>query len=212
MADYTTSTDVKAQIVEGFGSTDTSYDTLIGVLITAASRAIDRELGKWPNYFYPSSDATTRYYDGSGRGEIWIDDAVSVSSVSVSETGGVESTDYTLWGSTDYITWPYNYGPITKIILDEYNGSQSLFWAYPKSVKVSAVFGFSASPPEDVKQACEIQTIRWFMRAKQAYADNGAGGEFGQVTINMSGAGKPLNRLDPDVVALLYHYKIASGV
>jgi hypothetical protein len=89
------------------------------------------------------------------------------------------------------------------------NGAYSEFDAYPKSVKITGVFGYSATPPEDVKQACEIQVLRWFMRAKQAYADNGANAAFGQININL--ATRTASRLDPDVSALLWPYKMAGG-
>lgn len=209
MADYTTSTDVKAQIAEGFASTDTSYDTLLAALITSASRLIDREVGKWPDYFYPSTSDTVRYFDGNETPHLWIDDAVSITTVSVSDSGGRESSDYTDWSSSDWIAWPYNTTPITRIDVDVLNGSYSLFDAYPKSVKVTGVFGYSATPPEDVRQACEIQVLRWFMRAKQAYADNGANAAFGQVNINLGT--RTSNRLDPDVAAILWPYKIIGA-
>jgi K+-transporting ATPase c subunit len=47
------------------------------------------------------------------------------------------------------------------------------------------------------------------MRAKQAYADNGANAAFGQININL--ATRTASRLDPDVSALLWPYKMAGG-
>ena len=110
MADYTSAADVRAMVADsGNFSTDTSYDTLLGTYITAASRLIDRYVGGWDNYFYPSTDAETRYYDGQPGKELDIEPLLSLTSVSVSEYGYTASTSYTDWTeNSDFYVWPYN--------------------------------------------------------------------------------------------------------
>jgi len=94
MADYTTAPEVRALVTDSDFVTNTSYDAILGMLITAASRLIDRYVGGWDNYFYPTTDTATRYYDGSGEKQQWIDPAVSISEVAVDDYG--EST-YLAW-------------------------------------------------------------------------------------------------------------------
>lgn len=203
MADYTSSTDVRALVTDSNLTTDSSYDTVIGTLITAASRMIDHYCGGWDNYFYPTTDNVVRYYDGSGETAQEIDDMVTLSSVAVAENG---STDYTTWTlDTDFIVYPYNYSqiarPISELHIDR-NASKS--WTrFRKAVKVTGVFGFSATPPADVVQACKIQALRWFMRGKQTYQDAAASVATGEIIYTQE--------LDPDIKMLLHHYRVVNA-
>ena len=199
MADYTTTTDVKNQLVETLGSTtDTTYDALIQSLITSSSRLIDGYLGVDDNYFYPSTDTQTRYFDGNGEDELPIGSFISISTLQVAENG----TDYITWSSTDYYFHPYNANlkgkPYERIVIDVENGSKSYFPAWRKAVKVTGIWGYSTTPPQDVAQACIIQTLRAFMRAKSAYQDAGMNPNMGQMFY--------VRELDPDVKILLNKY------
>jgi hypothetical protein len=205
MADYVTVEELRADMVDSGLASSTDYDVVIGELITAASRLIDREVGGWPNYFYPTTDDTTRYFDGSGEEEQYIDAMVSLTSVSVSESGGRASANYTDWTEdTDFYVWPYNYTgksiPIEKLIVDNSSGSKGKFSEVRKGVKVTGIFGYSATPPNDIEQATKIQSMRWFMRSKQAYQDTGASERLGQMLYTQE--------LDPDVKRLLIPYKV----
>lgn len=203
MADYCTSTDVKLQLTDTLGgSTDTTYDDLIASLVTSASRAIDGYLGVEDNYFYPSSDGETRYYDGVNDYTIRIDDFISISALGVSAAGGLSSSDYTAYSSSDYYLLPYNAvakgKPYNSIEIDVLNSTQNAFPRYRKAVKVTGVFGYSATPPADVKQACTVMSLRYFMRAKSAFQDAGANPAMGQLFY--------VRELDPDVKTLLHKY------
>ena len=208
MADYCTLAEIKEQVIDGFYNTD--YDAGIGKQITAVSRLIDREVGRWENYFYPSATPVTRYYDGSGCSELWIDEFVSISSVAVSELGGVSPSDYIVWSASDYIAWPYNSTPIMRLDVDVQNGSKVYWEKYRKAVKVTGIPGYSTTPPEIIKQACIIQTTRWFMRSKNAWQETGANADVGQVTVNVGGRGFIGSKLDGDVITLLHPFKIAA--
>jgi len=210
MTDYTSLATFKADYpTSEFGFSSTDYDTALSSLITTASRLVDREIGKWENYFYPSTDTEDRYFDGNGQRELYIDDAVSVSAVAVSESGGLSSSDYTAWSSSDYITHPYNQTPVYKIIVDRLNGSKLYFDPYHKAVKVTGIFGYSATPPALVIQAVKIQVARWFMRQKQIWQDTN-NQELGAVVVNVNGKNFIGTKLDPDVAAMLHPYKIAA--
>jgi hypothetical protein len=209
MADYTTVAQVKADMPDSALYDSVDYDLALGEMVTNASRLIDREVGGWPNYFYPTTDSVTRYFDGSGEAEQWIDPMVSLTSVAVAESGGRAVTDYTTWTlDTDYFVWPYNYNsvgkPIQQLIVDNIAGNKGRFNRGRKAVKVTGIFGYSASPPEPIKQACKITAMRWFMRAKQGYQDASASASMGEMLYVQS--------LDPDVKTLLAPYKIGNLV
>lgn len=209
---YTTLALIAADIPESaYGTTSsTDYDTAIEGFIAVASRLVDLELGKFPGFFYPTTDSVTMYYDGSGEHWQDIDEFVSISSVAVSESGGVSSSDYTTYSSSDYFLEPHNYAtlgkPITRIVLDRLNGSQYVFYGYKKSVQVVGIPGYSLTVPEPIAQAVKMQTIRWLQRAKQFYQDVGAQVEIGGLTV------KGQQQLDPDIKALLWPYKLEFSI
>lgn len=210
MADYYTVAELKAENPESGFNSSSDYDVALGWFITSASRAIDREIGKWDDYFYPTTDGETRYFDGTGTRELWIDDIVSLTSVSVSESGGLASSDYTAWSSSDYIILPHNQTPKTILLVDNLNGSKIYWEPYIKAVKVVGVFGYSTTPPQVIKQACSIQALRWFQRAKQNWQDTGAKSDFGQVVVSVGNKDFYGSKLDPDVAALLQPFKLRA--
>lgn len=183
-------------------STDASYTAALATAVTSASRMIDRYIGRWDNYFYPSTDAETRYYDAVGGKEMLIDECMSITSVSVAEDYDLSS--YTDWtDGTDYLTFPYNSSPKFQIIIHPDSGKYK-FPVYRKAVKVVGRFGGSLTVPEVVKRACKIQAVRYFMRAKQAYQDTGLSTELGQLLYTQE--------LDPDVKLLLQGYWLGCMV
>ena len=208
MADYCTVAEVKADIPESPLSSSTDYDAALAIMVTDASRLIDAAVGRWPNFFYPSTADETRIYDGNGEYELRIDECLSITTLSVAESGGVESTDYTTWSSTDYYVHPYNYSqlsePFRKLCVDVWNGSKSYWHPYPRAVKVVGVFGWSTTPPSEINRAAKIQCVRTLMRAKQGYQDAGANEALGQMFF--------VKELDPDVKALLAKWMIFNGI
>ena len=212
MADYCSTSDIKAEMPDsGLASTtDTTYDTALGIFITAASRLIDKEVGREANWF-SSTDEEIRYYDGSGEVVQEIDECHSLTSVSVSEQGLTSSSAYEDWTlGTDFYVWPYNYSdlgiPFTRLIAD-FNGDGINFPRFRKAIKVVGQFGYSSTPPEDIKQACVIQTMRWFARAKQMFQDGGGGTQTGQLIYS-----KYTSALDPDIEEILRSYQIGNMV
>ena len=193
--DYATNILVKEAMPDAdMGST---YDAVLDMLITRASRLIDGMFKRKPGAFSVDMDET-RYYDGSGGIEQWIDElAAAPTSVSVAESGAI--TSYTAWASTDYFLWPANAlldgMPYMRLDIDRLYGTKVLLYRYPKSVKVVGKFGFSTSTPKEIEQATIIQTVRWITRGRQAYQDTGAILELGQLKYTL--------KLDPDVETLL---------
>jgi len=210
MADYVTVAEIKADIPDSplFDVTDDTYDTVLGNMVTAASRLIDRYVGGWDNYFYPTTDSQTRYFDGSGEEIQYIDPMVSLTSVAVSDSGRAVS-DYTTWtNDSDFFVSPYNHAsigmPIMSLVIDNDSGSKGTWGKTRKGVKVTGVFGWSLTPPADVEQACKIQAVRWFMRSKQGYQDAAANPNMGEMYY--------MKELDPDVKMLLQRYRVHNLV
>ena len=202
MADYTSAASVRSMVTDSNMTTDTSYDSMLGVLITSASRMIDKFVGGWDNYFIADSADTIRYFDGNGDKVLYIDPFISITKLEVVESGGVAVADYTEWTeNTDYITIPYNRLPKRGLQIERF-GNKSNFYRYQKGIKVTGKFGYSAIVPDDIANACRIQVLRWFMRAKSAYQDASASAASGQVMY--------MKELDPDVKMLLQPYRVES--
>lgn len=211
MADYVTVAEIKSDIPDSpmFDVSDETYDTVLGNMVTAASRMIDSYVGGWANYFYPTTDSQTRYFDGNGEEQLYIDPMVSLTSVYVSESGGRAATDYTAWTvDSDFFVAPYNYSsigmPIMSLVVDNDSGSKGTWGTTRKGVKVTGVFGWSTTPPADVEQACKIQAVRFFMRSKQGYQDAAANPNMGEMYY--------VKELDPDVKILLNRYRVHNLV
>lgn len=207
---YCTSTDIIVDMPDSplYSSTDAAYGTALDGMIASASRLIDEEVGRWPGYYYPTTDAETRYFDGDGSDEAYIDECLTLTTLAVSEDGYRGASDYTTWTlNTDYFVHPYNYSaysqPITKIIVEP-NGNKAGFLNAKKIIKVTGIFGYSLTPPDYIKRATMIQAVRWYMRAKQAYQDRNATSELGQYVYGKG--------LDPDIAELIKARQIGNMV
>ena len=205
--DYCSSSDVKAYMPEsGLGNT-TDYDFMLGEMCTSVSRLIDDEVGRWPGFFYPTTDSETRYFDGNGEQELDIDPVATLSSVSVSEEGNYSSSDYTAWTlNTDYYTWPYNASglgePIERLVVD-HNGDKLNWTRFKKAVQVVGIFGYSTSVPSVIRRAAIAQCIRWYMRDKQAWQDAGANVEIGAMQY--------VRAIDPEIKRMLWKFMLDNA-
>jgi hypothetical protein len=200
--DYITAGEIKAALPdENWGS---GYDATLARLATAASRAIDRFTKREPGFWYVNSD-TTRYFDGCGGRELWVGYlAAAPTSVSVAETGDVDSSagtggTYTAWSATDYLLWPYNATaegrPYQRLDIDQLNGTKYGWYKFPKGIKIVGKFGWATAVPDEIGQIALIQAVRWFKRGQQSFQDTGAIVELGQMTYTQ--------QLDPDIAVML---------
>ena len=152
---YATLAEYKAWIavrgLAGAVGTDASDDTVIELLIEAASRYIDRETAR--RFFLTATDET-RYYQADESNKLWVDEIGSLTSISVDYLG--TRATYTALNSTDYDTIPTNAVveglPIVGFEIDDTN-STAYFTTYKKGVKVVGKFGWPAVPA-DIKEAC----------------------------------------------------------
>lgn len=199
MSDYITVEDVMAEMPD----TDFTgkYVPVLQAIVTRASRMVDRLTGR-EDGAYQVTAATVRYFDGSGCAFQWVDEmAAAPTTVAVDETG--DRATYTTWAATDYMVWPYNAlakgRPYTRLDVDQLSGDHALFYAFPQSVKVTAKWGYSTTPPGEIYQATLTQAVRWFKRAQQAFQDAGAIVDLGQL--------RYVRAVDPDVAEIVAHLR-----
>lgn len=177
------------------------YDTAGGVLLERASRHIDAYLKRPPGAF-AVEDPTTRYFDGSGGSTLWVSElADEPTEVAVAEN--LDYDNYIVYPPSYYFLWPDDAPtlaePYKRLDLDTFNGPKSFWWRGRRTVKVTGLFGFSQTPPEEIVQATIILAVKWFKRGQQAYADTGAISELARLTYTRA--------LDPDVELILSHPK-----
>lgn len=209
--DYATLAEVKDAFDAGGAEIGLTLDPLLTALITRASRLLDRLTRRDPGTF-KVTDAEVRYFTGSGKRQLWTGELAGVpSAVAVAESGEVDSAagtggTYTAWSATDYLPWPYNAlqkgEPFLRLDIDVLNGNKAIWYAFPKAVKITALWGYSATPPDVVTQAVITQTVRWLKRAQQGMADVGAVVDLSQL--------RYVQKLDPDVAMTVEMYTALS--
>ena len=116
-------------------------------------------------------------------------------------------------GSGDPDEPEYNRLPYTLLFVDP-NGDQSWFtgetpemrkrgrarrgidlWARVPTVQVTAKWGYSVTVPDDITEACIMQTARWYKRLQGAMADSLASADLGGLLY--------VQQLDPDIAGIL---------
>ena len=154
MSAYTSRAALKEAI--GQTSTDTTDNSKLDSIVFRASALVDAYLDMIrPGYvgFAAGSNArssvgsNTRYYDGTGQDWLFIDDHVSVASVTVDDVA---------IATTSYVTWPYNEAPIRALVykmpVSSIRGLTTDIW--PVGTRNVAVTGFAATaltPPNDIE-------------------------------------------------------------
>lgn len=180
---YTTLATLKARL----GIADTSDDAALEGVIEAVSRWIDAYTGR---RFYAAVE--TRYYTPEWENYLRIDDLLSVTSLKTDEDG--DRVYETTWVATDYYLEPDNAplkgSPYTMI---RASGSK-LFPSVRRGIEIVGSFGYSATTPKLIEEACIVQSARLFRRKDAPFGVTGAP-EVGQLTV--------IPRIDPDVKTLL---------
>ncbi len=205
MTAYTHAYNVRQELAIGSGADaiDDQWDRALEAMAEECSRLIDWYCIVEENAFAATASAT-RYVDGNGRTELWLPwPAVSVSAVSVEESDGT----YTAWTQgTDYYRWPYQddsgltINPILRLDVNaKSDGSKASWTAGQKRVKVTAVFGITATPPELVERACKQQVAQWYKLASHGWSDTGGSPDFGELQYP--------RKLDASVMKLLGPYR-----
>lgn len=133
---YITESDLENHILQDIDST---YSTWISTIIGFVEDYIDKYCGT----NFSTLGSVTRYYDGSGVGELSIDNLTAITSVQIlNNNGDVESN---LTENTDYWLYPLNETVKNKLVLTGTNLSSS-FPDRPRAVKITGTFGYTTVP------------------------------------------------------------------
>lgn len=197
---YCTLADLKSQDVLKTPSTATD-DTFLTTIITAVSRAIDNETGR---YFYKSSAHEIRYFTARAKDRCFVGDVVSVTAL-YTDTNVGDRTYPSTWAATDYDLWPYDADVVSEPepfrFLDKSPRGQYQFPVnVPKGVKLDAIFGWPQVPAA-INRACLLWSARIFRRYQSVLGVMSAT-PFGQQLVQA----KP----DPDVAAILSNYRAVA--
>lgn len=185
--DYCTLADIQAAFPDVNAGNDftAGYNSLITSLITRSSRQFDDWTNRKPGAYFVNAITQNLYngyaaytFSAGGTGLNYYalrteEMAAAPTLVEVSMSG--KNTDFVAWQAADWFAYPYNAleqgSPYWAIVADFINGSQYYFGFYPRNVRITALFGYSNTVPDMVKQAIILQTARWFKRAQQQYQD-----------------------------------------
>jgi hypothetical protein len=177
---------------------DTMDDAELEQIVTAVSRAIDDYTHR---RFYVVTE--TRVYAALSPERVKVDDFVAVVSLRTDSDG--DGSYETLWDPADYWTEPANAAlesqPRPYYLLVARPHRPLRFPLGPRRVELRASFGFAASPPAVIREACILQTYR-LARRKEAV--------FG-VLDNPEFGGARVVTLDPDVKQLLAGVTLRRG-
>lgn len=177
---YCSLSELKARL----GITDTNDDTVLEAVIEAASRAIDGETGR---VFYATTE--TRYFTAEDGELLFVDDLLSVTSLKTDLDG--DRVYETTWSATDYDLEPYNRTPKTRIQMAPYG--TRYFPSVRRGVEITGSWGYSATAPDAINEACLLMAARLFKRK---------GAPFG-VLMNPDLGTARIPQIDPDVKLLI---------
>lgn len=192
--DYVTAAELKTYLRIS-GSSD---DTLIGVCVTSASRAVDHACGR---QFGKLAAAAPFLYQWDGR---CIDGyaALPVDDLMVTTNLAVEADGTALTVDTDYVLWPYDAPtkgkPWTHLLRVAGGEGWPVIGGWPATqgalVEVTAIFGWTAVPAE-VKQATYLQAARLYAARNAPYGIAGSPDQGSELRL--------LERLDPNAAAMV---------
>jgi len=155
------------------GVSDTADDAVLEAVVESVSRAIDDFCGR---RFYAATQ--TRYYSAKSGLRLLVDDLLSVSSLKTDDDG--DGTHETTWATTDYHLAPYNAQldspaqPYWRIEVSE-GGDYWFPVGVRRGVEIVGSWGFSASTPDVVEQACLFQAAHEFRSQQMPLGASGTG-------------------------------------
>jgi hypothetical protein len=197
---YATVLELRAQIDRLIADDDVA----LAAILDAATISIDRACNRYrPGFEYWNAPAvaSARLYSGSGKAWQRIDPCIAITQVAVKDS--VTDTTYTAWDAADWVAFQGSYErptfndlPYTALMV-AIDGDYAGFTRGIRgpSVRVTARWGESATPPADITEACIMQSARWYKRLQSAMSDTLASGEMGMLLFQKS--------LDPDIRRIL---------
>ena len=113
--------------------------------IAMMEKYVEQETGR---VFIAITVATEKIYDGDGKIQLFLDENVDVSKLTIDST---EISD------SDYLKYPANELPITRVKLKDDTGL--FFTAGEQNIKVEAKWGYSVKCPPDISFATTILVV-----------------------------------------------------
>lgn len=181
---YATTAQFKARL----DIVDDADDTVLEQVLEAASRAID---GWCARQFY--TETATRTFTAEAIDFLAIPDLYSITSLKTDADG--DRTYETTWASTDYDLDPED-APYTAITLTP--AGRYAFPTLRRSVQIAGDWGYSATAPHAIREACLLQASRYFLRKDAPFGVTGST-EHGQL--------QTISSIDPDVKQLILPYR-----
>ena len=174
---YVTLEEFKNSLSEAGMTSNAPDDEVMESIITDVSRHIDAQTGR---RFYSTTADETRTYSTANRRRVFTDDILSVTTLKVDYDGDrtyattISSTDYDLAPDNALLNGePYTYIELAPLCVEN-------FPQYRRGVQVVGKFGYSATTPADIRQACLLICVSLY----QARRGMGAEG-----TAQVTGAG-----------------------
>ncbi len=180
---YSTLDEVKTEL----DLTTDDYDDMLMGMVDQAKGFIDT----YCNRDFTAT-STTKYFDGSPS-PLFIDDLISVTTLKLDQDG--DATYESTMATTDYILYPLNTTPKTRIKLSPNSTYGGFASGIKKGVEIAGSWGYQATVPDVVTRASIIQVCRWFKRKDTAYADVIGTSEFGSLIMYKG--------IDPDLLMTL---------
>src|SRR5690606_30913408 len=116
-----------------------------------------------------SAETATRAFTPDHIGVLFVDDLISVTTLKTDEDG--DRVYETTWSAADYDLGPGNDPPYTMVELAPLGN-----YAFPthrKAVQIAGTWGYSATVPTDVAEACLILSARLYKRKDSPYGIHG---------------------------------------
>ena len=110
--------------------------------VTAVTEWIDNYTG----FSFENSASSTRYFDGSGSRELLVDKYHTLESIVTLDVDGDE--DVTI-DSSGLVQYPLNTTPKDRLYLES-SASIARFPSHRNAVKITATWGYSTTPPEEI--------------------------------------------------------------
>ena len=181
------------------GQGDTKDDAAIEAVIEAVSRSIDNIC--WRR-FYAATE--TRYYTAEQRDTLIVDDLLSVSTDGFTTDEDGDRVYEITWATTDYDLMPFNAVldgvPYRSLVLTP----EGDYWipTISKGVKLTGSFGYSATTPPAIEDACLLASHRLMARRNTPLGVSGAAA-VGNLTVTVTKM-----KADPEIMEMLTPYML----
>ena len=194
---YTTFNTYRQRFYTADNLTDTEDEGAVDSVITAISRAIDDITAR---RFYATTE--TRYFTADRHDYLRVFDLLSITADKLLTDEDGDRVYEQIWATTDYDLMPLNAAldgePYTWLEITP-NGDYS-FPLVSKGVSINGSFGFSATTPPAIEEACLLSAHRLMKRASTPLGVSGSA--------NLAAVNIIIKSLaaDPDIMGLLMPY------